>query len=232
MTTGEHPGGRSFVQEAVAALPAIWVGVIVVLSARGILRSVQTVLTDGIPAEIATYIQVGMAASLVQILGGACLLVLAWRGSPRFARWFTIWALFVICCDIGLQAATLFIGAFTQILEPWLITGLFTAIGIVAIVIARRAETSPAATAASAGTPASTGIVVLHGLVGFIVGGGLGLVVGFGVGALTVELLDVSCFEGGCGYAAVAIAFLVMIAGAIIGLVMAIRRARRRRAAP
>lgn len=227
MATDEHPGGRSFIQEAVAALPAIWAGVIVVLSTRGILRSAQTAFSDGVPAEIAAYIQVGMAASLVQILGGIYLLLLAWRRSPRFAHLFTIWALFVIGCDIGLQAATLFIAAFTQIIEPWLMTGLFTAIGIVAIVIARRADT-PAATAVSATAQASTGIVVFHGFLGFIVGGGLGLLLGFGVGALTVELLDVSCFEGGCGYAAVSIAFLVMIAGAIIGPIVAIRRVRRR----
>jgi hypothetical protein len=231
MTTSEQPGGRGFMNEAIAALPVIWLGVILVLSARGIVRSFQPSFSYGLPGEIANFIYAGMALAVVQILFGVYVLGLAWRKSSRFAFWFTLWAVFVICCDIGLQVATLFIGAFTQTLEPWLMTGLFTAIGIAAIVVARRAEAAPPSIAVVS-MPAPAGVVLLHGFLGFIVGGALGLVVGFGAGALIVDLLDVSCFEGGCGYAAVAIALLVMIVGAIAGLVFAIWRTRRRGATP
>lgn len=231
MTTGEHPGGRGFVSEAIAALPVIWIGVIVVLSARGLIGSFQASLSYGLPGEIANFIYVGMGLAVVQILFGIYVLGLAWRKSPRFAVWFSAWAVFVICSDVGMQVATLFITAFTQTFEPWLMAGLFTAIGIAAIVVARGAEATPPAIAAVP-TPVPTGVVFLNGLLGFIVGGALGLVVGLGAGALIVDLLDVSCFEGGCGYAAAAIALLVMIGGAIAGLVFAIWRTRRRRAAP
>jgi hypothetical protein len=232
MATGGQPTGRGFVQEAIAALPVIWAGVIVVLSARGLLQWFRYSLDYGMPGDITTYMYVGMATSALHILGGLFVLGLAWRKSPRFAFWFTVWALFVIVCDVAMQAATLFIPAFVQSFQQWLITGLFSAAGIAAIVVARRQpapDLAPAAAAASARAP--VGVVIINAVLGFIVGGGLGLALGLLIGSVAVDLLGISCFEGGCGYAAVAIGLLVMIAGAIAGLVFAIVRTRRRKPA-
>jgi hypothetical protein len=185
------------------------------------------------PGDITTYMYVGTATPALHILGGLFVLGLAWRKSPRFAFWFTVWAVFVIVCDVSMQAATLFIPAFVQSLQQWLITGLFTAAGIAAIVVVRRQpapDLAPAAAAASARAP--VGVVSINAVLGFIVGGGLGLALGLLIGSVAVDLLGISCFEGGCGYAAVAIGLLVMIAGAIAGLVFAIVRTRRRTPAP
>jgi hypothetical protein len=231
MATGGQPTGRSFIQEAIVALPVIWAGVIVVLSARGLLQWFQSNIDYGLSDDIATYIHVGMATSALHILGGLFVLGLAWRKSPRFAFWFTAWAVFVIVCDVGMQAATLFISAFVQSFQQWLMTGLFTAAGIAAIAVARR-QPVPDFAPATASPRVAVGVVVLNAVIGLIVGGGLGLALGLVIGSVAVDLLGISCFEGGCGYAAVAIAFLVMIVGAIGGLVFAVVRTRRRRPAP
>jgi len=235
MATGEDPVGRSFMREAVAAVPVIWVGVIVFMSARGLVQSLQAVFDPILPSAVANLIYLAMASSVARILGGVYVLGLAWRKSPRFAFWFTVWAIFVILSSLAFQVATLFIDAFVPTLSPWLMTGLVAAISIAGIVIARRAgmPPRPAAGLTSANAaPVPVGVVIINGVLGFILGGGVGLVLGFGAGAVIVDWLEVSCFEGGCGYAAIAIALLFMIAGGIAGLVFAIWRTRRRRAAP
>lgn len=235
MTTGEDAVGRSFLHEALAAVPVIWVGVIVFMSARGLVQSLQAVFDPILPSAVANLIYLAMASSVVRILGGAYVLGLAWRKSTRFAFWFTVWAIFVILSSLAFQVATLFIDAFVATLSPWLMTGLVAAISTAGIVIAHRAGMPPRSAPARAIADAAqvpVGVVIINAVLGFILGGGLGLLLGFGAGSVIVDWLEVSCFEGGCGYAAVAIALLFMIVGAVAGLVFAIWRTRRRRAAP
>ena len=79
------------------------------------------------------------------------------------------------------------------------------------------------------GTTEPPGLVVaVNAILGAILGGIGGLVIGFAVGAMLVEILDVSCFEGGCGYFAAAIGLLGMLLGAVAGAVVAVWRTRRR----
>ncbi len=64
-------------------------------------------------------------------------------------------------------------------------------------------------------------------LAGFL-GAGVGMLLGFGIGSVLAEVLDVSCFEGACGYF---VALIVLIGGAIglvAGILIALTAGRRR----
>lgn len=61
---------------------------------------------------------------------------------------------------------------------------------------------------------------VLTILAGVGVGGVLGALIGYFIGELAVELFDISCFEGGCGYAVVLYALLGIVIGAVGGGVL------------
>ncbi len=68
-------------------------------------------------------------------------------------------------------------------------------------------------------------LVLLALPLGLLVGGAVGFLFGMGFVALT----DVSCFEGACGYAAMAWMLAGALAGLVIGPWAALRLARRRR---
>ncbi|MBM6595692.1 hypothetical protein [Microvirga pudoricolor] len=57
----------------------------------------------------------------------------------------------------------------------------------------------------------------------FLLGGAVGFAVGLGGGLLLNDYLDVSCFEGACGYAAVAAGLAGAFLGAVLGPIMAVR---------
>ena len=57
-------------------------------------------------------------------------------------------------------------------------------------------------------------------LAGVGVGGVLGALIGYLIGELAVDLFDISCFEGGCGYAVVLYALLGLLIGAVGGGVL------------
>lgn len=54
---------------------------------------------------------------------------------------------------------------------------------------------------------------ILFALLGLIAGVVVGAPVGIGIGSVLAEVLDVSCFEGGCGYFVV----FIGLAGAVVG---------------
>lgn len=232
MTTGDEParGGNDFNRDLAAAAPVIWLCASLLLSLRGLWQGWQVMFESGLPDGVSEYIQAGMVAAAVQILLGLYVLGLAWRRSPRFAFWFTFWAVVTIVPVVGLQVATLFVDAFVQTFTPWLITAVSVAISVWTIWLVRRSKPATAATQAPVPVgPAPVGVVILNAFLGFVLGGAAGLGIGLFAGSVIVDWLDVSCFEGGCGYAAAAIGLLGMILGAIGGLVFAIWRTRRRR---
>ncbi|MCB0154295.1 MAG: hypothetical protein KDF65_05815 [Anaerolineae bacterium] len=57
-------------------------------------------------------------------------------------------------------------------------------------------------------------------LAGVVVGGVLGAVIGYFAGVLAVDVFDISCFEGECGYAVVLYALLGIVIGAAGGGVL------------
>lgn len=61
-------------------------------------------------------------------------------------------------------------------------------------------------------------------LAGVVAGAVLGAFIGYFIGELAVELFDISCFEGGCGYAVVLYALLGILIGAAGGGVLFYKR--------
>lgn len=232
MTTGQEParGGNDFSRDLAAAAPVIWLCANLLLSLRGLWQGWPTVFAYDLPEGVVEYVYASMAAGVAQILLGLYVLGLAWRKSPQFAFWFTLWAAVTIVADVAFLAATLFIEPFVQTFMPWLIAAVSVGISIWTIILVRRPNpaTAVADTAGPAG-PAPIGVVILNAVLGFVLGGAAGLGIGLLAGSAIVDWLDVSCFEGGCGYAAAAIGLLGLIIGAIAGPVFAIWRTRGRR---
>ena len=67
----------------------------------------------------------------------------------------------------------------------------------------------------------------LFAILGLALGAAGGAVLGFLIGMLLVDVFDVSCFEGACGYFAVSIGLIGFLIGAIGGLVGGILLGRR-----
>lgn len=232
MTMNQEPaqGGRSFHQDLVAAAPVIWLCASIFLSLRGLWQSGWAVFGIELPAGIMGYIYASQAASVIQVLLGLYVLGLAWRRSPRFPFWFTVWASIAILADVGFSLASLFIGAFSPDWSPWLIAAVSVAISVWTIVLVRRPCPMAAASApAVPAGPVPVGVLILNAVLGLVLGGSAGLGIGLLAGSVIVDWLDVSCFEGGCGYAAAAIGLLGLILGAIGGPIFAVLRTRRGR---
>lgn len=210
--------------------PAIWTAIVAALAARGLVDQWQGMFLDGLPDFVGIMLQVGLVVSAITLLGGLYVIGLAWRRSPRFVFWFTVWQGFVIVETIGFQLATLTQSYFVQTVEPWLYALGQVVIGASMIVVARRQAVGTQTPTAPKGPtgPAPVGVYLINALLGLIGGGVLGGAVGLLFGAWIVDVMEVSCFEGGCGYAAVAIAFLFLLAGAVAGVVVAVRRTSRR----
>lgn len=234
MTTNQEPaqGGRAFHQDLVAAAPVIWLCASTLLSLRGLWQSGWAVFGIELPPGVMGYIYASQAAGVVQVLLGLYVLGLAWRRSPRFPFWFTVWAAIAILADIGFPVASLFIGAFVPTWSPWLIAAVSIAISAWTITLVRRPRTVAVANAPAAPAgPVPVGVLILNAVLGLILGGAAGLGIGLLAGSVIVDWLDVSCFEGGCGYAAAAIGLLGLILGAVGGPIFAVLRTRRGRRA-
>nr|WP_295461987.1 hypothetical protein [Mesorhizobium sp.] len=232
MTTGQEParGGNDFSRDLAQAAPVIWLSANLLLSLRGLWQGWPTIFAYDLPSAVMTYVYAGMAAGVVQILFGLYVLGLAWRKSPRFAFWFTAWAVLAIVTDIGFPVASLFIGDFVLTWMPWLIAVVSVAISVWTIWLVRQPQPAMAATqTAQPAGPAPVGVIILNAVLGLVLGGAAGLGIGLLAGSAIVDWLDVSCFEGGCGYAAAAIGLLGLIIGAIAGPVFAVWRTRKRR---
>ncbi|MEZ5876309.1 MAG: hypothetical protein R3D43_00350 [Tepidamorphaceae bacterium] len=61
-----------------------------------------------------------------------------------------------------------------------------------------------------------------------ILGAAIGLVAGWGVGEILARALNVSCFEGACGYFVALIALLGGVAGLVAGILAVLLRGRRK----
>lgn len=221
-------GGNSFGQDVAAAAPVVWLCANLLLSLRGLWQGWPTLFAYDLPDAVADYVHASMAAGAVQILFGLYVLGLAWRKSPRFPFWFTLWAVLTIVTDVAFLAATLFIEPFAQTWMPWLIALVSVALSVWTIMLVRRPAAATLAAPATTAGPAPAGVVILHALLGLVLGGAAGLGIGLLAGSVIVDWLDVSCFEGGCGYAAAAIGLLGLIIGAIAGPVFAVLRTRRK----
>ncbi|MEX0405464.1 hypothetical protein ABGN05_07330 [Aquibium sp. LZ166] len=222
------PAGGRGRSPGLMALPVAWIALIVLWSAYGIVASWPATYEYGLPDIVVYWVYFGMAVRAINILWGAWLLAHAYRRAAGFPRAFTLWQVFNIAVSL-LSLAILF-ASDVFVVTGWSLAPPLAEIaaGSALILLVSRSKEAPLVFY-DEGTTEPPGLVVaVNAILGAILGGIGGLVIGFAVGAMLVEILDVSCFEGGCGYFAAAIGLLGMLLGAVAGAVVAVWRTRRR----
>lgn len=212
--------------------PLAWVGLTMLLAVRGLYSMLPVVWESTLPPSVAAYLQASAGVAIVNLLWGGWILVAARAGSRALRRGFLAWQSFNLVAIAASVGYTAFVAEFVATAYGLLIPAAEFAVGIALIVHASRLPDAPAAAvrAAAAPIPASpptTGRYLVNAAIGAIVGAVIGGVAGFPFGVLLADLLDVSCFEGGCGYLAVAIGLLLILAGFIVGIVVAVLRTGR-----
>jgi hypothetical protein len=219
-------------------LPAGWVAVVMALCAYGIWSSWPVIFDNQLPASIAYFIYATIAASVVTILWGSYILALALRRSPHFPRNFIFWQIADIAWSLLIQAYALIVPDFGFSLDVLARVGVEIAIGLFCIQLARGASRSVAGDALSAaavqtgpvaGTRPSFLVLAALALLGVVLGGVLGFGAGLLAGIGLVEINNISCFEGACGYFAFFLGFAGLVAGAVGGGIFAVWRGLRRR---
>jgi hypothetical protein len=226
---GVQPGSSG--NPGLATLPAIWVGVVVLMSIYGIYRTWPAIHSYDIPDSALYLIYTGLTASAVNILWGLYLLGLAISRSSTFPRHFIIWQIANIGWIALREAYVLVMPDFMLSLTPLLFAVGEIAIGVFCIrLLGNQAATASAYS--NSGTERPPVIVsIIAALLGIIVGGALGAVIGFGGGVLYADATNMSGFEGASGYFAAFIGLLGMVAGAIGGAILAVWLVNRRRPA-
>jgi hypothetical protein len=224
---GGQPGAA---KSGVAALPALWVGVVILWSAWGLSQAaLGTYSYSDLPSSITYLIYAGFTADVVDIVWGLVLVGLAIGRSPSFPRQFIIWQSINIAWVALRTVYVLIIPDFPLSVVPLIYAAVEIGIGVFLI---RLLQNNPAAVSAYAhagvGRP-SIIVSIVAALLGIILGGVVGAVVGFGGGALYADLTDMSCFEGACGYFAFFLGLFGIVIGAIAGGILAVWLVNRRR---
>jgi hypothetical protein len=223
-TGGSTPSG-------LATLPAVWVGVVILLSLYHIYSSWPATYAYDLPDSAVYLVYAGLIVSVVNILWGLWLVGLAIGRSVRFPRHFTIWQVANIVWIVLAEVYVLVMPDFVVTLTPLLYAAVEIAIGVICIRLLRHnADTARAY--GNAGTERPPVIVsIIAAVIGIIVGGALGFGAGLGIGAFIAEATDMSCFEGACGFFAFFVGLFAMLAGAVAGAVFAVWRTNRGRPA-
>ncbi|HTV70289.1 MAG TPA: hypothetical protein VMF90_17315 [Rhizobiaceae bacterium] len=225
MTSTDNSGSTA----GLALLPPLWLVVVMAMSAWG-LWSVLMFGGFDLPASIAYFIYASMIVSAITLLWGLWMLVLAASRAPGFAKHFIAWQTALIVYIVAEQVYVLLVPDFVFSLRSVVTAAAEIAIGVFCIAILRRkpAEGEALPLQASTGAVQSSALgTFIFAVLGLIVGGALGFGVGLGAGILIVEVTDMSCFEGACGFFAFFLGLGGVLVGAVAGLIFALRRARR-----
>jgi hypothetical protein len=212
-----------------ATLPAIWVGVVILLSAYGIVSTWPATYAYDLPASAVTLVYAGLIADAVNILWGLYLIGLAISRSVRFPRHFIIWQVANIAWIALREAYVLVTPDFVVTLTPLLFAAAEVAIGIICIRLLSRHRGTMGAYANPETVRPPMIVSVIAAILGVIIGGALGFGIGLAAGAFIAEATDMSCFEGACGFFAFFTGLFGMLAGAVGGAVFAVWRTNRRR---
>ncbi|RST87752.1 hypothetical protein EJC49_03845 [Aquibium carbonis] len=212
--------------------PLAWVALTMLLAASGVYSTLPHAWNPSLPAFLTTYLQASLGVSVVNILWGGWILAAAHSRSRALRRGFLAWQSFNIVAVAASVGYTGFVAEFVTTASSVFLPLMEFAVGIALIVYARRlpdapAPAVPAPVPATAGRKPSAALYLVNGVIGGIVGAILGGVAGFPFGALLADVLDISCFEGGCGYFAAAIGLLLILVGLVAGIVVAVMRTRR-----
>jgi len=214
--------------------PMAWVALTMLLSVRGLYSMAPIAWDAALPAEVAAYVHAGMGVAVVNILWGAWLLAAARSRSRALRRGFLAWQSFHLVALAASAGYTFLIAGFVTTTFGLLVPAVEFVVGAGLIVYALRLPDVPAAggRASPSPPPASVGRYILNAVIGGVLGAFVGGIAGFPFGVLLAELLDISCFEGGCGYFAALIGILLILAGFIIGVVIGVVRTGRTVRAP
>lgn len=209
-------------------LATLFVAAIVALSAWNLPRLWPSAFESGLPEEVVRWVRFGMAVGAVNLLWGLWLIGQALRGAAGFARAFAIWHGFNVVA-IGVSTYLILTGEhFVFQISSHLWPLAQAVAGIVLAVLLLRAPAAPAA-APAARPPAL--VYVINGFIAAVLGAATGAGAGLLVGDRLAAYYEVGCFEGACGYFVAAFGLLGLVAGAIVGLVVGLRRTGRRGAA-
>jgi hypothetical protein len=212
-----------------AALPAIWVGLNILLAVYGIYSAWPAMHDYRIPDSALYLVYGGLAGGGVNILWGLYIVGLAVSRSVRFPRHFTIWQVVNIVWIALREVYVLVTPDFVVTLPPLAYAAGAIAIGVVCILLLRR-RSGTAGAYSNVETERPPAIVsVIAAVLGVVIGGVLGFGAGLLGGGLIAEVSDMSCFEGACGFFAFFIGLAVMLVGAVGGGIFAVWRTNRRR---
>jgi hypothetical protein len=211
--------------------PLAWVGLAMLLAVRGLYSMLTFDWGAELPSSVTAYLQTSVAVAIVNLLWGGWILFAARAGSRALRRGFLTWQSFNLVAIAASVGYTAFVAEFVTTAYGLLIPLVEFGVGIALIVYALKlpdaAATAVGATPSGlAGAPPSTGRYLFNAAVGAIAGAVIGGVAGFPLGALLADVLDISCFEGGCGFFAAGIGLLLIVAGFIVGIVVAVLRTR------
>lgn len=212
--------------------PLAWVALTMLLSVRGLYSMLPVAWEPSLPPSVTTYLQTITGVALVNILWGGWILAAAHSRSRALRRGFLAWQSFNIVAIAASVGYTAFAADFVTTASGLLLPAVELAVGVALIAYVLRLPDAPAPAAGAPSLPAegrkpSMALYLVNAVIGAIAGAVVGGVAGFPLGALLAELLDISCFEGGCGYFAAAIGLLLVLAGLVLGLVVAVLRTRR-----
>ena len=224
-----HPYGSParYTPPLVAYLPVAWLGVVVLLTLRGLVNAFPFLFDHTLPTHIGNFIFANAVAGLAVLLWGLYLVGLAITRSPRFPHRFVPWQISVLAWTVAGAAYVLFVSDFILDLRGLLFSAFEVAMGLICLRIVRRpAETvTPQVLADSAGP--STLMYIVAGVLGLLLGGAAGFGGGLLLGAGIAEITNMSCFEGACGYFALFIGLAGLVIGAIAGAILAVWLSRR-----
>lgn len=212
--------------------PLAWVALTILLSVRGLYSMVPVAWEASLPPPVTAYLQAAVAVATVNLLWGGWILVAARSRSRALRRGFLAWQSFnlvAIAASVGYAAWT---DDFVTTAYGLAVPAVEFAIGIALTAHALRLPDTTAPDGESlppsaAARPPTTVRYIVVGAIGGVAGAVLGGVGGFPFGALLAELLDVSCFEGGCGYFAAAVGLFFVLLGFVSGIVAAVLRVAR-----
>lgn len=221
--------GTSGRADGLTLLPPLWLLFVMAMSAWGLWSSLMFGGFD-LPGSIAYFIYAGMVVSAITLLWGLWMLVLVAGRSPGFGWHFIVWQSALIVWIVLEQIYILATPEFIFSLRSLVTAAAEIAVGVFCITILRRkpGENGAAALQSSAEAARPSGLATfVMAVLGLIVGGAVGFGVGLGAGILIVEAADISCFEGACGFFAFFTGLGGVLIGAVVGLVFALRYARR-----
>ena len=212
--------------------PLAWVALTMLLSVRGLYSMLPLAWAESLPPPVTAYLRGGIGVAIVTLLWGGWILFAARSRSRALRRGFLAWQSFTLVAIAASVGYTFFSADFVVTAQGLLIPAVEFAIGIALTIYALRLPDAPAPAAGAMSPPAeghspTTGRYLVNGVIGGFAGAVLGGVAGFPIGAVLADVLDISCFEGGCGYFAAAIGLLLIAAGFVAGIVVAVVRTGR-----